>query len=42
MATEFVMEEFNESFIDEQSQQLMEEIKDRAQENTGFSARDNK
>jgi len=26
-ATEFVMEKFNESFIDEQSQQLMEEIK---------------
>jgi len=26
-ATEFVMERFNESFIDEQSQQLMEEIK---------------
>jgi hypothetical protein len=27
LATEFVMEKFNESFIDEQSQQLMEEIK---------------
>ena len=26
-ATEFVMEKFNENFIDEQSQQLMEEIK---------------
>jgi hypothetical protein len=26
-ATEFVMEKFNESFIEEQSQQLMEEIK---------------
>jgi hypothetical protein len=26
-ATEFVMEKFNESFIDEESQQLMEEIK---------------